>query len=167
VLAFFDEDKELQAMQRLINDNLLGENSPAYFGDQLVCDQHDAVVDQESRLLMGATTLTVDFLVANIHRFGGLAIASHVDRERFSLISQLGFVPEGLQLDGMEISALHSQAEAIALFPSIADYPLLQSSDAHQLKDLGKASTTCMLASPCVAELRKALQGQDDRKVVV
>ena len=46
-------------------------------------------------LLAGATSWTVERAVDEIHRAGGLAIAAHVDRERFGIVGQLGFVPPG------------------------------------------------------------------------
>ena len=35
---------------------------------------------------------------------GGIAIASHIDREAFGIVGQLGFIPEGLSLDALELS---------------------------------------------------------------
>ena len=44
------------------------------------------------RLLIGATTLSLDEILTEIHAVGGLAIASHVDRDLFSVTRQLGFI---------------------------------------------------------------------------
>ena len=50
-------------------------------------------------LLIGATGLTIEEIVRIIHRLGGLAIASHIDREAFSVVGQLGLIPEGIGFD--------------------------------------------------------------------
>jgi PHP family Zn ribbon phosphoesterase len=118
------------------------------------------------KLLIGATDLGVEDVVASIHGFGGLAVASHVDRERFSLISQLGFVPEGLQIDALEVSPLHSVSQAAEQLPQIRDYPLVSFSDAHRLEEIGICFTTFTGVSPCVRELGKALVGEDGREVM-
>ncbi len=163
ILGLFDEEESLQEMQRLMDHNLQGENNPELFGQQWLCDEHDAIVGQETKLLIGATGLSVEEIVENVHRLGGLAIASHVDRESFSLFSQLGFVPEGLQIDALEVS---SPSGARDCSGQIRDYPLVYSSDAHRLDQIGTAFITFAGDSPCVAELHKALLGEDGREVM-
>jgi len=165
ILGLFDDDEDLLHIQELIDSHLEGENRPSYFGSQRICDENDNIIGEEPKLLMGATTLKVDEIVTSIHGLGGLAIASHVDKERFSLIAQLGFVPEGMDLDAMEISSLHTPAEAVAASPQISGYPLIQASDAHQLLEIGKACSRLQLAAPSFEELRKALRAEDGRKI--
>ena len=165
VLGLFDQEESLCEIQELMDEHLVGENRPEFFGGQYLCNEHDAVVGRETRLLIGATRLSVEEVVESIHRLGGLAVASHVDRESFSILSQLGRVPEQLPIDALEVSPLHSLAEARDRFPQITDYPLMCSSDAHRLEDIGAAPTVFTVASPCVKELGKALLGEDGRKV--
>ena len=166
MLGLFYEEESLQEMQMLIDQNLEGENNAEFFGQQCLCDEHDVTVGSEARLLIGATGLSVDEVVDNIHRLGGLAVASHVDRSSFSLLSQLGVVPERLQIDALEVSPLHSTAAARDNLPQIRDYPLVRFSDAHRLEDIGTAWTTFTGTSPCAMELGKALLGEGGRKVV-
>lgn len=166
ILGLFDEEESLREMQQLIDENLQGQNNPELFGEQYLCDESGLVVGQETKLLIGATQMSVAEVVESIHRLGGLAIASHVDRESFSLLSQLGFVPEGLEIDALEISSLHSVSKALHCFPQIKGFPLVRSSDAHRLEQIGVACTTFTGSSPSVAELGRALVGEDGRKVM-
>ncbi len=166
MLGLFDNEEGLQDMQRLVDENLRGENNPELFGQQHLCDEHDEVVGREARLLIGATRLTVDQVVESISRLGGLAVPSHVDRDSFSILSQLGFVPEQLRIDALEVSPRHSLAEARDRFPQIRGYPLIHCSDAHRLAEIGTAWITFTGASPCVKELRKALLGQSGRELM-
>ncbi|UCF06944.1 MAG: PHP domain-containing protein [bacterium] len=167
ILALFDEEESLHQMQQLIDVNLHGENNPEYFGEQLLCNECDDIIGFEDRMLIGATELTVEEIVENIHRFGGLAIASHVDREAFSLIGQLGFVPDGLEIDACEISTLHSITESRDSIPQISNYPIVRSSDAHRLEDIGRVSIAFTGTSPCAEELSRALHGENGREVVL
>ena len=153
-------------MQRLIDQNLHGENNPHLFGQQYLCNENDSVIGRETKLLIGATELGVEEVIESIHRFGGLAVASHVDRESFSLFSQLGFVPEGLEVDALEVSPRHSVSEAKDCFPQTRGYPLMSFSDAHRLEEIGMTFTTFTGVSPCVTELGKALLGQEGREVI-
>ncbi len=166
ILGLFDKEENLQEMQRLIDENLHGENNPELFGQQCLCNEQDAIVGWEAKLLIGATGLSVEEVVENIHRHGGLAVASHVDRDSFSLFSQLGFVPEGLQVDALEVSPRHSVSEAKDCFPQTRGYPLMSFSDAHRLEEIGMTFTTFTGVSPCVTELGKALLGKEGREVI-
>jgi hypothetical protein len=69
-----------------------------------VVDQYDNVLGSTAKLLIGATSFTLEQTVNAIHDCGGLAIASHIDRQRFGLVGQLGFIPDGLPLDAVEVS---------------------------------------------------------------
>ena len=166
ILGLFDEEEDLQMMQHLIDENLTAENTPELFGPQYLCDEHDAVVGREVKLLIGATSLSVEKVVEGIHRLDGLAVASHVDRESFSILGQLGFVPEELPIDALEVSSRCPLAEARDRFPQIRGYPLVRSSDAHRLEELGMTWTEFTGASPSVQELRKALRGEFGRELM-
>ena len=166
ILCLFDEEQSLQEMQSLIDQNLSGENNPELFGQQCLCDEYDVILGQETKLLIGAANLSVEEIVENAHQLGGLAIASHVDRECFSIFSQLGFVPEGLHIDALEVSSRHSAAEARQYFPQTRNYPLVCFSDAHRLEEIGTAFTMFTGNAPCMMELHKALLGKAGREVI-
>lgn len=160
ILGLFDEESALMAIQEVVYANLPGKYDDESFGSQTMIDEWDQVVGANHRLLIGATTLTVEQVVETIHRHAGIAIASHVDRERFSLIGQLGFIPEGLDLDAVEVfrpSAMNKEY----------DYPVVASSDAHFLQDIGANWTTFTLEEPSVNEIRKALRHERGRRVAL
>jgi anti-sigma regulatory factor (Ser/Thr protein kinase) len=145
-------------VQTVVYENLPGENDEEAFGPQVVVDQWDQVVGLNTKLLIGATTLTLEQVVATIHRFGGLAIASHVDRPSFGLIGQLGFVPEGLKLDALEVSPAASPGRWNRL-------PVVTSSDAHALGDLGRSFTWFLAEGASLDEIGKALRQEGGRRV--
>ncbi len=166
ILALFDEDKKLSELQEIVYENLEGENDEELFGYQLIVDEQDEIIDLNKKLLLGATDLTVDRIVELIHSLNGLAIASHVDRERFSLIGQLGFVPEGLDLDGLELSPRYMSEKKKLDFPMAAGFPLVTFSDAHLPDDIGETSTFFLLDDITVIELKKALKNKDGRSIL-
>jgi len=158
ILGLFHTETDLMRMQDMVYENLPGENSEEAFGPQLVIDEWNNVVGKNPRLLIGATNLTVEQIVDSIHQWSGLAIASHIDRERFSLIGQLGFIPEGLKLDAVEVSAPSSALREYG-------YPVVTSSDAHFLEDIGRNPTCFMIESASLAEIRKALRCELGRRI--
>ncbi|MBC8470160.1 MAG: PHP domain-containing protein [Planctomycetes bacterium] len=159
ILGLFDTEQDLMRLQDIIYENLPGQNDEEAFGPQLIIDEYGNVVGQNSRLLIGATTLTLEQIIDAIHQFAGLAVASHIDRQRFSLIGQLGFIPKGLKLDAVEVSIPSSVRQEY-------DYPVVTSSDAHFLEDIGKNSTCFMIEDTSLQEISKALRCELGRMVV-
>jgi predicted metal-dependent phosphoesterase TrpH len=113
ILALFDAIESALQLQEIIYANLPGENDEDTFGMQVIVNVHGEILGFNKKLLIGASNLTVDETVRTIHSLNGLAIAAHIDRDSFSLISQLGFVPEKLELDALEISPLTSHNRAL------------------------------------------------------
>ena len=131
----------------------------------LALDENNKIIGSTSKLLIGSTTLGIEKVVELVHGLGGLAIASHVDRESFSLIGQLGFVPEDLALDGLELS-WRCGASEIGNYESYG-LPLVQSSDSHFLADVGKVATTFTLSSPSYSEVAMAFEGVEARGISI
>ncbi len=165
VLGLFDSNRSLKHMADWVYENLPGVNDEHAFGAQYVADEEDYVVDVNPHLLIGATTLSLGEIVERIHREGGLAIASHIDREGFGIIGQLGFIPPGLELDALEVSPRMPMTVAQQEFSEYS-LPIITSSDAHCLADIGKSRTGFLMEAPCVSELRKALRAEAGREVV-
>jgi len=167
LVALFDRAEQALELQEIVYNSLLpGENDERVFGYQVVVNELDEVEDFNKRLLIGATTLTLDKFVEIIHSLGGLAIASHIDKESFSIIGQLGMIPEGLKLDALEISLRLSREEAKAKFSQYCNFPLVCFSDAHFLEDIGKKSTVFLLKEAKIGEIRKAFGNVDGRRIL-
>ena len=160
ILGLFENESSVMQMQQLVYDTLNGQTDDESFGSQTLVDEWDHVVGTSHKLLVGATTLSVEQIVEAIHKHGGLAIASHVDRERFSLIGQLGFIPKGLRLDAVEVGHPSSARQDYG-------YPVIASSDAHFLEDIGKCVTSLLVEEISLDEIRMALRGEKGRKVVL
>jgi PHP family Zn ribbon phosphoesterase len=166
-LGLFDTDEESMKLQEVVYSHLFGENDPEIFGYQVLMDKEDEVVALNDRLLIGSTTLPLEEVVDCIHSLGGLAISSHCDREGFGLIANLGFVPEGLPLDALEISPKMNIEKACEALPQVRGFALITSSDAHFLDDIGVVSTTFWLERQVVSEIGKALRNEDGRRVEI
>jgi PHP family Zn ribbon phosphoesterase len=153
LVALFNSIEETLNMQEYVYAHLPGKNQPEVFGHQVVADEHDQVLGENP-------------LVKKTHTLGGICISSHVDRPSYSLIGQLGFIPEDLNLDAVEVSFRVPLKKALAEVPGINDYPCVTSSDAHFLNDIGKVWTEFILAAATLEEIRLALAGVDGRRIV-
>lgn len=165
LLALFDNMESLQRLQEIVYSHLPGMNDESRFGCQAIVNEFDEVEGFNERLLIGATELPLADCVRHTHDLGGLAVASHIDRESFSVISQLGFVDPEIPFDALEISRNTGLAGARRNYPGLAGYPFLTSSDAHRCEDIGKGFTELFLKGPSVPELKMAFSGQGGRRV--
>ena len=164
-LALFENILQLERFQMLVYAHLPGENDEDVFGCQAIVNDHDEVEGINGRLLIGATDLPLQEIIDHIHREGGIAIASHVDRESFSVIGQLGFIDPSFAFDALEFTPRLGMAGARARFPDLADYPFLTSSDAHFLRDIGRTWTEMLIADGSFQELCLALKNREGRRI--
>jgi len=165
ILGLLDCASALRAVEEAIYAYLQGRNEPEVFGQQVVVNEYDEVVGENVRLLIGACDLALDEVVGLIVSYNGCAIASHIDREAFGLIGQLGFVPD-MPLDGLEVSPRMTVEEAREKFELGGRSDMIRSSDAHRLEEIGKVATVFELAAPTVREIRLALEGLEGRRIV-
>lgn len=166
LVTLFKNIEDSLTMQEYVYAHLPGQNQPEVFGHQVIADEHDQVLGENPRLLIGATKLSLADVVTKVHQLGGICISSHVDRPSYSLIGQLGFIPPDLHLDAVEVSYRVALDNALSQVPGIKGYPCVTSSDAHFLDDIGKVWTEFFLAAPTLEEIRMALAEIDGRKIL-
>ncbi len=166
IIALFDDMEGIMKLQEIVYENLMpGENDEKRFGEQIVVNEIDEVLDFNKRLLIGATSLPAQTIVDTIHTLGGLAIASHIDRDAFSIVSQLGFIPEDLKFDALEMSPRMDREKAQLLFGHYNSFAWITSSDAHWLKDMGTRTTSFLMNAPTVEEIKLAFKNIGGRRV--
>ncbi len=166
LLALFEDLAAALTLQAMVFDHLPPDrNDPEVFGEQIVANADDEVEYFNHRLLIGATDLGVSQWVRRVHDLGGLALAAHIDRPSYSLVGQLGMIPPDLDLDGVEVSARAEPWRArVWLGPS--GLPVVTSSDAHCLEDIGRVWTELEMPAPSLGELDLALRGLHGRCVL-
>ena len=155
VVALMEDLGRAQKLQDLVYAHLNGMNDEDVFGVQAVVNEHGEVEGLNTRLLIGATSLTLKQLVDAIHDLQGLAIASHI-----------GFIPPDVRFDALEVSAALGIAKARQRYPELADYPFITSSDAHYIKDIGRNVIRLRLEAPSLAEIQSALRDENGRSIL-
>ena len=166
ILAFFDNADNIMELQDIIYKNLLpGENDEKLFGEQIVVNEKDEVLSFNKRLLIGATMLTAQEIVDTIHSLGGISVASHIDKDAFSIISQLGFITEDLEFDALEMSPNITREKVEETFATYNSFAWISSSDAHYINDIGKRTTGFFMNEPTLEEMALAMKKLDGRKV--
>jgi PHP family Zn ribbon phosphoesterase len=158
LLAFFDTYNLALAFQEKIYCLLPDiQNDADYFGDQVVVNEENEIIRFEHRLLLNSAQISITDATAWIKNHGGVAIPSHIDSPTFSIISQLGYIPDDLPFDALEV---RNKEKATELLPLIMqkDIPFVSFSDAHYLVDIGKRRIELDLEEPNCIEISGALK---------
>jgi len=167
-LAFFENTDTLKKFQEFLDASLPEiKNDPLIFGYQVQVDEDENVVYEESRLLINALYRSIKETAAYIHSLNGLFIPAHINRTKNSIYSQLGFLPDNLDADALEVSKTTTPEQFLKSHPEIKDFTLIRSSDAHYLNDIGTAFTSFYINAPTFAEIGMALRGENGRKIVI
>jgi hypothetical protein len=130
-------------------------NDPERFGDQVVVNVDEEILQEVEKFLLPGIEASIDEIEAEVHRRGGLFIPAHIDRSAYSMVSQLGFLPEG-NYDAVEITKWPPEAEA-------ERYTLICDSDAHYLEDVGTRTFSFEAATPSFRSLAEALRGGETK----
>lgn len=112
-------------------------NKPDIFGPQVLMDEKDGVLGEETAFLAGATSVGVYQAAALVESYGGFAFPAHIDRPSFSLLANLGLWDPSM---GFALAELSRQCP-----PGFADRPdlrgvrLISDCDAHYLDQIPDA----------------------------
>lgn len=151
ILALFESVELALEMGAFVANNFPDiKHDPERFGDQIVVDQDDYVIDEVDVFLLSASNLTIEEIVGKTLSLGGLSIPAHIDRTAFSLGSQLGFVPD-LPFSAVETVRLPAT-------PSPGHLTVIADSDAHYLPHVGNRYTLYEGSKPSFDALRRAIE---------
>ena len=124
---------------------------------QWLMDAEGRVIGEEEKMLSAASKFPLEQAVGLIKRHGGMAVASHVDRPSFSVISQLGLFPAEAGFDAIEVFCAAGKPEAEAKWASLG-LPIFHSSDSHYLAEIASRTTSLDLRGASFTELRAAIR---------
>ncbi|MBI9103790.1 MAG: PHP domain-containing protein [Spirochaetales bacterium] len=131
-------------------------NNPEKLGDQVWVDADENIEGEVEKYLGSGVNLSLDDLIIEVHRRGGLFIPAHIDRPMFSIPSQLGFLPP-MDYDALESTVIPPPA-FIGKIPK--NIPLIQNSDAHYPENIGQRSTVYEMEEPGFQGLKMALKAK-------
>jgi PHP family Zn ribbon phosphoesterase len=167
-LAFFENIEAAEKFQVFLDDHSLGiQNNTARFGHQLMVNEKEEIIDEVPELLIMGINASIEEIEKEVHLLDGVFIPAHIDRQVTSIYSQIGFLPEELNIDAIEISSNSSQLEITAKRPEIKNYTIITNSDAHYPNQVGQAVTSYFLKAPTFNEWKMALKGNNGRKVKI
>jgi len=112
-------------------------NKTEIFGEQIYMDCDDNIVGYEDKLLISPADISFDELYDLVKSVGGLFIPAHVDRHSYSVLTNLGFIPEEFDIKFIEVSTATTDLESYLQARSdLKKYKVLRNSDAHYLENM-------------------------------
>ena len=165
-LCFMPNFEKLAIFQDYLDQHLPDiKNDVTQFGYQVQVDEDEQIIYEEEKLLISALDQSIGQIEEKVHQLGGLFIPAHINRPAFGLINQLGFVPDDLNYDALEISKHITKSWFIGKNPYLKSKIFIQSSDAHFIENLGEVSTIFRLEKPDFDEIKMALHNTGGRSV--
>jgi 3',5'-nucleoside bisphosphate phosphatase len=166
-LAFFETDEKLSEFQEFLDLHITKfKNDPLQFGYQPVIDEAEGIIEEVDYLLISALDQGIDEIEQKVHSLDGLFIPAHIDRNRFSVLSQLGFIPKDLKVDAFEVTPFFEKEKFRQYMKWHAGKALLHNSDAHFIEQVGQSVTILEMEGRSFSEIKLALAGLDGRQVV-
>ncbi len=136
ITALFDNPDAAEELGKIVSTRLPGiKNRVDIFGNQLVIDADDRIVCEIDNLLSTAISMDVYEAVKIVRELGGIAVPAHIDKSSYSIISNLGFIPDDLKFTTVEIKDTKKVSD-IQEKHNISRCKLIHNSDAHFLWDI-------------------------------
>lgn len=138
VVCLFPDLPSAEAFGELVRRRLPPiKNVPDVFGPQVLMDEGDTILGEETALLAGATDIGIYEVSGLVKSYGGVAFPAHIDRPSFSLLANLGLWDPDMGFPLAEVSRICP--------PDLFDRPDLQGvrhitgCDAHYLDQIPDA----------------------------
>ena len=135
VVCYFPSVSAAEEMERRIKKiSTLVKNRPEIFGHQFYMNEMDEVVGEEENLLVAASGMSIYDVVENTKSLGGVAIPAHIDRDSYSVLSNLGFLPPDLDVSSVEITKKNREE----MSKNYQNFKIISNSDAHYLENISE-----------------------------
>ncbi len=164
VLTFFPDLTILKQWQEKVYNSLPEiKNDEEFFGPQIILDCNDKYSRKNDKMLAASVNMTLSEVIKESENLKGIAVPAHLDKKK-SIISQLGFIPDNLAVDTVEISK-NSDPDTFRKKHNISEkINIIQNSDSHYLDDIA-SYITLVMKEKSFAEFSLALQSKKGRKI--
>ncbi len=134
VLAYFSKSEHIKNFQKIIDEfTVFRQNRIDIFGHQIIYDLKDKHSQEVQQCLLQALNLNLKDCISSIHENHGKAVLAHIYGRENGVITQLGFIPQDLYLDGIEVVSDQESLRFKEEYPQLKQLPIFINSDAHRL----------------------------------
>ncbi len=133
-------------------------NRPALFGDQLIRDEEDQILEMEERLLISATDISFNAVFDLVSRHDGIMVPAHINKPSTSLLGNLGFIPESSRFFCAEVKNEADWPLLQQQYPYLTGCNHLCGSDAHDLNTIHEPIYTLATEGTSLPDILAAIQ---------
>lgn len=137
---------------------LLRKNVPDLFGNQLIYNEQDQCIGEEENLLILSTSIPFLKVQEIVEQYDGIMIPAHVDKDSFSLLSNLGVVPEDSKFYCVEFARKEKEEQICKEHPYLASCKKVYNSDAHMLPNIMEPLHTISVTDRTISAIWKAFR---------
>ena len=138
IVCLFKDIESALLMSEKVKESLPElKNRTDIFGEQIIYDKDDNIMGYEENMLVTATGLSVNQVSELARGFGGVAIPAHIDKASYSVISNLGFIDDGMGFKTVEVKDL-GKADEMCEEKNLSRFHIIHNSDAHYLWDISE-----------------------------
>jgi len=139
VICLFAELEDAMMFDSYVYERLIKvKNKESIFGNQLVVDEDELVLEREEYLLINATTIGFSDVYNVVTAYHGVMIPAHIDKSSNSVISNLGFLPPDSRFSCVELTKLENRDLFIPNNPYLQKCRAILDSDAHNLGQISE-----------------------------
>ena len=158
VLCLFHTLEDAMGFDAYVEPRILQiPNDSKAFGDQFLCDENDEVIGTFPTLLISATDISFDKVDEAIKPFNGVMVPAHIDKNSFSLMSNLGFVPPDSDFKCFELANMANLHKLQEANPYLKNCNVIADSDAHYIDRINEAVNTLYAQSNSIDDVLSAL----------
>ena len=138
VVCLFPDIESALLMEQEVEKNMPKiKNRTDIFGFQAIIDSDDNIIDYYENMLVTASNLSVKQVSSLAKQFGGVAIPAHIDKDAYSVISNLGFIDDDFGFKTVEIKDKENK-EKLYDSKGLDRFRIINNSDAHYLWDMSE-----------------------------
>lgn len=157
MVVLFEDINSLRKLEAIIYDSLPKiDNKPDIFGQQYYMNNDDEIIGYENRFLITASSVDVHTLYKLVNELDGVIFPAHIDKSSYSIISNLGSIPEELEFGAVEVK------KEMAGMSLSEKYEVLYNSDAHYLWDISEKENFIDVEHKCISEFLLKLKQKND-----
>lgn len=167
-LTYFPNLEKLKLFQDYLDEYLpCVQNNSDYFGYQVLVDIDENIVYTEERLLISAINQSIEQISETVFDLDGIFVPAHVDKTKNSIISQLGFFPKNLKVNGIELTQKGIDLDFVNKHNSLSGLTQILNSDAHFIEDIGKGTSSFVIDNLCFDEIKMAFRFENQRNLFI
>lgn len=160
VVCLFDTLQKAMAFDEYVYRTLPPiNNRPEKFGAQTIVDEFDENPQEETRLLITASSISVCAVEELVTRYGGTVFPAHIDRPSYSILSSLGGFPPECSFAAAELKNTGRYDELCKKHPQLKSMRIVVNSDAHYLWDISEGEHRMPLPDRSAGAVLRYLSG--------